>query len=687
MEEINEAAARVARQAADDATSRDPSRPRFVAGSIGPTRTTLSLSPDVEDPAFRSHGFDEIAEGYRLQIEGLEAGGVDVLLAETVFDTLTLKACLHALQDFYESGGRRLPLMISVTGHGPQRPHPVRPDRRGLLVLGGAGAGAAQHRRQLLPRTGRYARLRGGSGSTRAGVRHLPSERRAAERARPLRGDPGRGLLRPRPVRAGGSAQHGRWLLRNDAEAHPGPGRIGVGGGPAGAGCSHGPRPLQRSGTAGGSPGLELHPGRRTDQRHRLSPLRAPAPRGRLRRGRGGGAAAGPGRRQHPRRQHGRGAARLGGHDADLPEPHRRGARHRRPAGDDRQLRLRGHRGGPALRAGQGDRQLHQPEGGRGGLPPAGAHLPALRRRRGGHGLRRARPGGHRRPPPRDLRTGLAHPRGGGRIRPGRPDLRSQHPHRGHGHGGTRRVRPGLPRIPAPAAPSLPRGQAVGGREQRLLLLPRQRHRAPGHALGPALPRDPGGPGHGHRQRRPAGPVRGHPLRLARARGGRAAGPAVRRHGPPAGLRRGTEARGGPPPGARRGGLAPGAAGAAPGPRPAPRTHGVPRGGSRGGPGPLRRAPEDHRGAAHGRHEPRGRPLRGGQDVPAAGGQVGPGDEAGRGPPGALDGRPGTKRAKGPGAAHEDRDGHGPGRRPRHRQEHRRGSCCAVTTSTSSTSG
>ncbi len=115
VEEINEAAARLARQAADDATSRDPSRPRFVAGSIGPTRTTLSLSPDVEDPAFRSHGFDEIAEGYRLQIEGLEAGGVDVLLAETVFDTLTLKACLHALQDFYESGGRRLPLMISVT--------------------------------------------------------------------------------------------------------------------------------------------------------------------------------------------------------------------------------------------------------------------------------------------------------------------------------------------------------------------------------------------------------------------------------------------------------------------------------------------------------------------------------------------------------------------------------------------
>ena len=113
--EINETAARLARQAAAEASSQDPSRPRFVAGSIGPTRTTLSLSPDVEDPAFRSHGFDEIAAGYRRQIEGLAAGGVDLLLAETVFDTLTLKACLYALHDFLEAGGRPLPLMISVT--------------------------------------------------------------------------------------------------------------------------------------------------------------------------------------------------------------------------------------------------------------------------------------------------------------------------------------------------------------------------------------------------------------------------------------------------------------------------------------------------------------------------------------------------------------------------------------------
>jgi 5-methyltetrahydrofolate--homocysteine methyltransferase len=113
--EINVEAARLAREAADAATAKDPSHPRFVAGAIGPTRTTLSLSPDVEDPGYRTHSFEQIAQGYREQIEGLVDGGVDLLLAETVFDTLTLKACLYALKDFYDAGGKRLPLMISVT--------------------------------------------------------------------------------------------------------------------------------------------------------------------------------------------------------------------------------------------------------------------------------------------------------------------------------------------------------------------------------------------------------------------------------------------------------------------------------------------------------------------------------------------------------------------------------------------
>ncbi len=113
--EINHDAAQLARLATDEVTAREPDRPRFVAGSMGPTRTTLSLSPDVEDPGFRTHSFEQIALGYRQQIEGLVSGGVDLLLAETVFDTLTLKACLYALKDFYDGGGRQVPLMLSVT--------------------------------------------------------------------------------------------------------------------------------------------------------------------------------------------------------------------------------------------------------------------------------------------------------------------------------------------------------------------------------------------------------------------------------------------------------------------------------------------------------------------------------------------------------------------------------------------
>ena len=113
--EINRAAAQLARRAADEFTSRDPRRPRFVAGSIGPTRVSLSLSPRVEDPGFRTHTFDQIAHGYYQQIEALLEGGADLLLAETTFDTLTLKACLWAAQRYGEEHGIRVPLMVSAT--------------------------------------------------------------------------------------------------------------------------------------------------------------------------------------------------------------------------------------------------------------------------------------------------------------------------------------------------------------------------------------------------------------------------------------------------------------------------------------------------------------------------------------------------------------------------------------------
>jgi 5-methyltetrahydrofolate--homocysteine methyltransferase len=113
--ELNLAGARLARAAADEMTARDPNRPRFVAGSMGPTTRTLSISPDVNDPAFRSTTFDEMKAAYAEQVRGLIDGGVDLLLLETVIDALNTKAAIVAIEEVQEEKGRRLPLMISVT--------------------------------------------------------------------------------------------------------------------------------------------------------------------------------------------------------------------------------------------------------------------------------------------------------------------------------------------------------------------------------------------------------------------------------------------------------------------------------------------------------------------------------------------------------------------------------------------
>eukprot|EP00899_Mesostigma_viride_P007111 jgi/Mesvir1/16400/Mv18138-RA.1 len=112
---INTQAAAVARRAADEYTARDPSRPRFVAGAIGPTNKTLSVSPSVENPAFRGCNYDDIVRAYYEQVEGLIAGGVDLLLVETIFDTLNAKAALYAIETFFEDKGFRLPVFVSGT--------------------------------------------------------------------------------------------------------------------------------------------------------------------------------------------------------------------------------------------------------------------------------------------------------------------------------------------------------------------------------------------------------------------------------------------------------------------------------------------------------------------------------------------------------------------------------------------
>ncbi len=113
--EINREGARLARAAADVMTAETPDRPRFVAGVIGPTNRTASISPDVNDPGFRNVKFDELVDAYLEAAEALVEGGVDALLIETVFDTLNAKAAIFAVERLFDDGGFRLPVMISGT--------------------------------------------------------------------------------------------------------------------------------------------------------------------------------------------------------------------------------------------------------------------------------------------------------------------------------------------------------------------------------------------------------------------------------------------------------------------------------------------------------------------------------------------------------------------------------------------
>jgi len=113
--DINLAAANCARRAVEQANAAGPGRPRYVAGSIGPTSKTASISPNVEDPGFRAVTFDDLVSSYHEQVAALVEGGVDLLFPETTFDTLNLKACLFAIDKFFAENNIRLPAMVSVT--------------------------------------------------------------------------------------------------------------------------------------------------------------------------------------------------------------------------------------------------------------------------------------------------------------------------------------------------------------------------------------------------------------------------------------------------------------------------------------------------------------------------------------------------------------------------------------------
>jgi len=111
--EMNVAAARIAREAADKFSR--PDKPRFVAGALGPTPRTASISPDVNDPGARNVDFEQLRAAYYEQVDGLVEGGVDLLLVETIFDTLNAKAALFAIDEYFEASGERLPIIISGT--------------------------------------------------------------------------------------------------------------------------------------------------------------------------------------------------------------------------------------------------------------------------------------------------------------------------------------------------------------------------------------------------------------------------------------------------------------------------------------------------------------------------------------------------------------------------------------------
>ena len=361
--------ARLARRAADAWTARTPERPRFVAGAVGPLNVSLSVSPKVDDAAFRPVTFDEVRATYAEQIAALVEGGVDLLLVETIFDTLNAKAAIVA------AARRRpgAPALALVHGDRPERPQPLRPDRRGVLGLGRARA-AADRRCQLLARRERDAPLRRGP-LARSPTRTSPATRTPAcrtrwasttsspvTRAASCGPSPRTGSSTSSAAAAARRPEHIRQIAAS-VEGIP-PRAIPVRE-PAAA--------LERSRAVRARAGHGLRDDRRADERDRLGALPL-ARRGGRPRGRGRGRArAGAERRQRARRQHGRRPARRRADDDAVPQPPRDRAGGGAPADHGGQLALDGARGGPEVPAGQGDRQLDLAQGGGGAVPRAGA--------------------------------------------------------------------------------------------------------------------------------------------------------------------------------------------------------------------------------------------------------------------------------------------------------------------------
>ena len=169
--EMNREGARLARNAAERVTAED-GKPRFVAGALGPTNRTASISPDVDNPGYRNVTFDDLRETYGEQTDGLLDGGADVLLIETIFDTLNAKAAIYAISGTLRGERRRRAGVDLRHHHRPVGPHALRATARSVLEFG-AACQAVRHRPQL--RAGRR-------GTAPAYRRHRPRRRHAGQR-------------------------------------------------------------------------------------------------------------------------------------------------------------------------------------------------------------------------------------------------------------------------------------------------------------------------------------------------------------------------------------------------------------------------------------------------------------------------------------------------------------------------
>ena len=384
--ELNRDGARLARRAAIKAERTDGRR-RYVAGALGPTNRTASLSPDVNNPGFRAVTFDELRIAYREQIRGLIDGGVDLLLIETIFDTLNAKAAIFACIEAFAERGVRLPLMISGTitdrsgrtlsGQTPtafwHSVRHARPFSVGLNCALGASA-MREHLAEIAEAADTFICAYPNAGLPNAFGQYDESPETMAAQIAGFAAD---GLVNIVGGCCGSTPDH----IRAIAEAVR----------------TFKPRTV-REGRAADAPvrpravhayfGHSLRQHWRANERDRLGQVSKARDRRRLRRRARGRARPGRERRADHRRQHGRGADRFESGDGRVSQPCRLRAGYRARAGDGQFLEILGHRSRTQMRPGQGDRQLDLDEGGRGGIPAPGAARARLWRGGGGDGVR-----------------------------------------------------------------------------------------------------------------------------------------------------------------------------------------------------------------------------------------------------------------------------------------------------------